>query len=51
MPPEGAPNVLSTAKRVISGAGVVRPDTMERVRSGAEEIGFYGLGSIRSTIA
>jgi len=48
---EAAEVSVSTVKRVISGAGAVRPDTMERVRSAAEEIGFYGLGSIRSSIA
>ncbi|MGX5850611.1 LacI family DNA-binding transcriptional regulator [Mesorhizobium sp. PL10] len=41
----------STVKRVISGGGLVRADTMERVRAAAEEIGFYGLGSIRGSIA
>lgn len=48
---EAAGVSASTVKRVISGAGVVRPGTMERVRAIAEEIGFYGLGSIRSGIA
>lgn len=42
---------VSTVNRVISGSGVVRKPTMDRVRDAAQEIGFYGLGSIEHAIS
>ncbi|NTT88017.1 LacI family DNA-binding transcriptional regulator [Tabrizicola fusiformis] len=41
----------STVKRVLHGGGVVRSETMSRVLAAAEEIGFYGVGSLRGRIA
>ena len=41
---------VSTVNRVLGGSGNVRRVTMERVEQAAEEIGFYGLGSIQHRI-
>lgn len=38
---------ISTVNRLLHGTGKVRLDTVERIRDAAEEIGFYGLGTIR----
>jgi LacI family transcriptional regulator len=42
---------VSTVNRILRGAGEVRGPTMERVCQVAEEIGFYGLGTIKSAIS
>ncbi len=42
---------VSTVNRVISGAGTVRKPTRERVLHAADSIGFYGLGTIKDSIA
>lgn len=42
---------IATANRVIGGSGTVRQATMQRVKEAAQEIGFYGLGSIDNRIA
>lgn len=42
---------VSTVNRVIAGAPSVRRPTMERVRQAAEDIGFYGLGTIEHAVA
>ena len=42
---------VATVNRVLSGAGAVRQGTRERVRLAAEQIGFYGMGALRSRIA
>ena len=42
---------VATVNRVLSGAGAVRQGTRERVRLAAEQIGFYGMGAMRSRIA
>lgn len=42
---------VSTVNRVLGGSGKVRPGTMQRIQETAENIGFYGLGSIRGHIA
>lgn len=41
---------VATVNRVLSGAPSVRLATRERVRKAAEEIGFYGLGSIQARV-
>lgn len=41
---------VSTVNRVINDAESVRPITRERVLLAAEEIGFYGLGSIEHSV-
>ena len=41
---------IATANRVIGGRGNVKQSTMQRVKDAAQEIGFYGLGSIDSRI-
>jgi LacI family transcriptional regulator len=42
---------IATVNRVLSGSTGVRADTMARVKAAAEEIGFYGVGSIQSRIS
>lgn len=42
---------IATVNRVLSGAPNVRLSTRERVQQAAEEIGFYGLGSIQARVA
>lgn len=37
---------ISTVNRILGGSGAVRAETIRRVQSAAEEIGFYGLGVI-----
>jgi LacI family transcriptional regulator len=41
---------VSTVNRVLAGAENVRAPTVLLVKEAAEKIGFYGLGSIRSTV-
>ncbi|MBY6046206.1 LacI family DNA-binding transcriptional regulator [Vannielia litorea] len=41
---------VSTVNRVISDAGSVRQPTRERVLEAAQEIGFYGLGTIEHSV-
>lgn len=38
---------LSTVNRLLHGTGAVRQDTVEKILSAADEIGFYGLGALR----
>ena len=38
---------VSTVNRLLQAAGTVRQDTIDRILEAADEIGFYGLGSIR----
>ena len=47
---EAAGVSVATVNRVLSGAGNVRLATRERVQQAAEEIGFYGLGSIQARV-
>ena len=42
---------VATVNRVLSGAANVRLATRERVQKAAEEIGFYGLGSIQARVS
>ena len=42
---------VATVNRVLSGSGAVRQGTRERVMLAAEQIGFYGMGALRSRIA
>jgi LacI family transcriptional regulator len=42
---------IATVNRVLSGSTNVRADTMARVKSAADEIGFYGVGSLQSRIS
>lgn len=42
---------VATVNRVLSGAANVRLATRERVQRAAEEIGFYGVGSIQARVA
>jgi len=42
---------IATANRVIGGSGNVKQSTMQRVKDAAQEIGFYGLGTIDSRVA
>jgi LacI family transcriptional regulator len=42
---------VATVNRVLSGAAKVRLATRERVQQAAEEIGFYGTGSIQARVA
>ena len=42
---------VATVNRVLSGAANVRLATRERVQKAAEEIGFYGVGSIQARVA
>ncbi|TPL97859.1 substrate-binding domain-containing protein [Mesorhizobium sp. B2-3-11] len=37
---------VATVNRILSGTVSVRPKTIQRVQSAAEEIGFYGIGAI-----
>lgn len=48
---EAAGVSVSTVNRVLAGAENVREATMREVRDTAERIGFYGLGSIQSSVA
>ncbi|KAF0114928.1 MAG: LacI family transcriptional regulator [Rhodobacteraceae bacterium] len=48
---EAASVSIATVNRVLSGATNVRQATRERVQRAAEEIGFYGLGSIQARVA
>ena len=48
---EAAGVSVATVNRVLSGAANVRLGTRERVQRAAEEIGFYGLGSIQARVA
>lgn len=47
---EAAGVSVSTANRVLAGGGNVRGATMRQVQDAAKRIGFYGLGSIRSSV-
>ncbi|MER9300449.1 LacI family DNA-binding transcriptional regulator [Mesorhizobium sp. M0621] len=42
---------VATVNRALSDSGAVRQGTRERVRLAAEQIGFYGMGALRSRIA
>jgi LacI family transcriptional regulator len=42
---------IATVNRVISGSGIVKQATMQRVKDAAQMIGFYGLGTIESRVA
>ncbi len=42
---------IATTNRVIGGSGNVKQSTMQRVKDAAQEIGFYGMGTIDSRIA
>lgn len=42
---------VATVNRVLSGAANVRLATRERVQQAAEDIGFYGVGSIQARVA
>jgi LacI family transcriptional regulator len=48
---EAAGVSVATVNRVLSGAANVRLKTRERVQQAAEEIGFYGIGSIQARVA
>ena len=48
---EAAGVSVATVNRVLFGAANVRQDTRERVQMAAEEISFYGLGSIQARVA
>ena len=48
---EAAGVSISTVNRVLAGAENVRDATMRQVRDAAERIGFYGLGTIQSSVA
>lgn len=48
---EAAGVSVATVNRVLSGAANVRLATRERVQQAAEEIGFYGLGSIQARVS
>ncbi len=48
---EAAGVSVATVNRVLSGAANVRLATRERVQKAAEEIGFYGVGSIQARVA
>jgi LacI family transcriptional regulator len=37
---------VSTVNRILGGGGAVRAETIQRVRDAANEIGFYGIGTI-----
>lgn len=47
---EAAGVSVSTVNRVLNQPDAVRQPTRERVMSAAEEIGFYGLGTIRHSV-
>lgn len=38
---------LSTVNRLLHGTGTVRNDTVDRILDAADQIGFYGLGTLR----
>lgn len=42
---------VATVNRVLSGSEAVRQGTRERVMLAAEQIGFYGMGALRSRVA
>ncbi|MBL4928465.1 LacI family DNA-binding transcriptional regulator [Fuscibacter oryzae] len=42
---------VATVNRVLSGAANVRLATRERVQQAAEQMGFYGVGSIQARVA
>jgi LacI family transcriptional regulator len=48
---EAAGVSVATVNRVLSGAANVRLATRERVQKAAEDIGFYGVGSIQARVA
>jgi LacI family transcriptional regulator len=48
---EAAGVSVATVNRVLSGAQNVRQATRERVQEAAQQIGFYGLGSIQARVA
>lgn len=48
---EAAGVSVATVNRVLSGAANVRLGTRETVQRAAEEIGFYGVGSIQARVA
>jgi len=48
---EAAGVSIATVNRVLSSAANVRLSTRERVQRAAEEIGFYGVGSIQARVA
>lgn len=48
---EAAGVSVATVNRVLSGATNVRQPTRERVQAAAEQLGFYGLGSIQARVA
>lgn len=48
---EAAGVSVATVNRVLSGAENVRLATRERVQQAAEDIGFYGLGSIQARVS
>src|SRR5215213_5815080 len=48
---EAAGVSVATVNRVLAGQKNIRQDTMDRVKTAAEAIGFYGSGAIRSRVA
>jgi LacI family transcriptional regulator len=42
---------VATVNRVLSGSEAVRQGTRERVMLAAQQIGFYGMGALRSRVA
>ena len=42
---------VATVNRVLSGSEAVRQNTRERVMLAAQQIGFYGMGALRSRVA
>jgi len=47
---EAAGVSVSTVNRILSGTAPVRGTTMQRVQSAAEQIGFYGVGTIEDRL-
>ena len=47
---EAAGVSVSTVNRILSGTTSVRGQTMQRVQSAAERIGFYGIGAIEDRL-
>ena len=45
---EAAGVSLSTVNRLLHGSGTVRQETIDRILDAGDEIGFYGLGSLRA---
>ena len=39
---------VATVNRILAGSASVRPRTMQRVQEAADEIGFYGIGTIEA---